>query len=182
MSDEDDLEPVVFTASLMCADCDALFEAQSAATDHGLCPICGGSLLEIAGSWSTGEPQPDTTRGTHIIVVSPPAGEEPPLVVRACRHRSPDVWTYALDPLAVKAHGFSDAEVMSKLVAAARVSVRDVLTETRASQPRRHLAMRLSLADTQGRLEEVLTDALVLDDERTERLQRDYEEESRDRA
>ena len=103
-------------------------------------------------------------------------------MVRAYRHRSPDVWTYALDPLAVTAHGFSDAEAMSKLVAAVRVSVRDVLTETRASQPRRDLAMRLSLADTQGRLEEVLTDALVLDDERTERLQRDYEEESRDPA
>ncbi len=177
-------EPVVYTATLSCGGCGALLEAQSAAPDHGLacCPICGGSLMELAASWGGGEAPVEDGRETRIVVISPPAGPEghpwrtdeaPPLVVRATRHHRPDTWTYALDGLAVAEHGFTDAEAMTKLVAAVRASVRDILTPARGPNPRRDLALRLSLADAQGRLEAVLTTALVLDDERVERLLRE---------
>jgi hypothetical protein len=180
----DEPEPVVYTATLACLGCDALLATQSVAPDHGLacCPICGGSLMELADSWGGGEASAETGRGTRIVVISPPAGPEgrlwrpapaPSLVVRATRHRRPDTWTYSLDALAVTEHGFSDAEAMTKLVEAVRASVRDVLTPAGGPDPRRDLALRLSLADTQGRLEEVLTDALVLDDEHAERLLRE---------
>ena len=184
-------EPVVYTATLSCGGCGALLEVQSRAPDHGLacCPICGGSLMELADSWAGAEAPAEEGRGTRIVVTSPPTGpegrpwrtdESPPLVVRATRHRSPDTWTYTLDGLAVTEHGFSDAEAMTNLVAAVRASVRDVLTPARGPNPRRDLALRLSLADVQGRLEAVLTAALVLDDERVERLLREHGEEFRD--
>lgn len=184
-------EPVVYTATLACGGCDALLETQSVAPDHGLacCPICGGSLMELVDSWGAGEALVEGGRETRVVVISPPVGpaghswytdEAPPLVVRASRHRSPDTWTYSLDGLAVTEHGFSDAEAMTKLVAGVRAGVRDVLTPAREPNPRRDLALRLSLADAQGRLEAVLAAAFVLEDERVERLMREHGEEPRD--
>lgn len=178
MSDEP--APAIFTASLLCGGCGALLETQSAAPDHGLacCPICGASLVEIAGA-HTGQEALPPGPGTRIVVINPPvrpdqdpwhADGAPPLRVSAIRHHRPDTWTYTLDALEVTVHGFTDAEAMSELVAAVRASVRDVLAGTRRPDPRRETALRLSLADSQDRLEQVLGDALVLDDEHIERL------------
>ncbi len=51
------------------------------------------------------------------------------------------------------------------------------MTAARGPNPRRDLALGLSLADAQGRLETVLAAALVLEDERVERLLREHGEE-----
>ena len=98
------------------------------------------------------------------------------LVVRAMRGRSPDTWTYILDEFSIAEHGFTDREAMANLVEAVRASVRAVLTDNGEPDRRRDLALRLSTADAEGRLEEVLTAALVLDDERAERQLREHGE------
>ena len=102
------------------------------------------------------------------------------LVVRAMRGRSPDTWTYTLDEFSIAEHGFTDREVMANLIEAVRGSVQEVLTSARKADPRRELALRQSLADEHGRLEELLTEALLLEDERVERLLREHGEEPRD--
>lgn len=107
----------------------------------------------------------------------PPASDTgPEVVVRAIRQRNPDAWTYVLDALALAEHGFSDAEAMENLAAAVRVKVRDLLGPEAEDDPRRALAQQLARVDAQGRLEDVLNDALVLDDERVERLLREQDE------
>ncbi len=117
---------------------------------------------------------------TDIVLESGTTATAPRLVVHARRATRPDGWTFVLDDLAVAAFGFTHEEALSDLVAAVRARVRDVLTEPPEGQSRRALAHRLQLAELQGRLGDVLTDALVLDDERAGCLLREHGEEPSD--
>jgi len=63
---------------------------------------------------------------------------------------------------------------MTKLVGAVRRVTQDHLGEPPGLGAKLDLAQVLRLADTEGRLAEVLMKALVLDDEDSERLLRDH--------
>lgn len=108
--------------------------------------------------------------------------ETPPLVVRTQRQTRPDGWTFVLEDLSVVAFGFTHDKALDDLVAKARSASADVLAEPPDRERRRALAHHLQLAELQGRLDDVLTDALVLDDERAERLLREHVAEPGDRA
>mgnify|MGYP001405756719 CR=1 FL=1 len=108
--------------------------------------------------------------------------QTPPLVVYAQRQSRPDGWTFVLGELSVVAFGFTHEEALADLVAKVRSAIPDVLAEPPDPERRRPLAHRLQLAELQGRLDDVLTKALVLDDERAERLLREHGDEPDDRA
>lgn len=108
-------------------------------------------------------------------VGAPP--DAPPLIVHARRQSQPDGWTFVLDELSVVAFGFTHDEALADLVAKVRSGVADVLTESPDRRRRRGLAHHLQLAELQRCLVDVLMDALVLDDERTERLMGEHQRE-----
>ena len=109
--------------------------------------------------------------------------EDPALVVHARRGRDPATWGFTIDALAVSEFGFTDEEAMRQ-ARRRGASERARICSSRDQQPdpQRALALRLRLADTEGRLEEVLTDALVLDDDYAERLLREHAPEPPDPA